>query len=143
MRSVSYAITANGAVAGTFPALPLGELSPEVTERALPPVLNGNISLFAHATKISVNIPIGKSQNIQAQSGQKCGAFHIIRHPLRLIMLGAIYFDNQLCRGAVKVHNEFADDSLFVNFYRIFAEKKIPELTFVGCHFPAKPSGIF
>ena len=43
-------------------------------------------------------------------------------------MLGAIYFNNQLCRSTVKVHNEFADNSLFVNFYRIFAEKKIPKL---------------
>ena len=43
-------------------------------------------------------------------------------------MLGAFYFNNQLCRSTVKVHNEFADNSLFVNFYRIFAEKKIPEL---------------
>ena len=52
-------------------------------------------------------------------------------------MLGAIYFNNQLCRSTVKVHNEFADDSLFINLHRIFAEKKIPELSFVGCHLPA------
>ena len=50
-------------------ALPLGELSPKVTERAFLPVLNGKINLFAHTAKISVNIPVGKSQNIQAQSG--------------------------------------------------------------------------
>ena len=50
-------------------ALPLGELSPKVTERAFLPVLNGKINLFTHTTKISVNIPVGKSQNIQAQSG--------------------------------------------------------------------------
>ena len=59
-------------------ALPLGELSPKVTERVLQALLNDNInlfahttkiSLFAHTTKISVNIPVGKSQNIQAQSG--------------------------------------------------------------------------
>ena len=58
-------------------------------------------------------------------------------------MLGAIYFNNQLCRSAVKVHNEFADNSLFVNFYRIFAEKKIPELALMGSHFSAKPPGVF
>ena len=58
-------------------------------------------------------------------------------------MLGAVYFDNQLCARTVKVHNEFADDSLFVNFYRIFAEKKIPELALMGSHFSAKPPGIF
>ena len=50
-------------------ALPLGELSPKVTERALQTLLNGQINLFAHTTKISVNITVGKSQNIQAQSG--------------------------------------------------------------------------
>ena len=42
-------------------ALPLGELSPQVTERALQPVLNGNFNLFAHTTKIPVNIPVGES----------------------------------------------------------------------------------
>ena len=52
-----------------FLALPLGELSPEVTERVLQTLLNGYINLFAHTTKISVNIPVGKLQNIQAQSG--------------------------------------------------------------------------
>ena len=41
-------------------ALPLGELSPQVTERALPPVLNGNFNLFMHTTKIPVNIPVGE-----------------------------------------------------------------------------------
>ena len=58
-------------------------------------------------------------------------------------MLGAIYFNNHLCRSTVKVHNEFADNSLFVNFYRIFAEKKIPELALMGSHFSAKPPGVF
>ena len=57
-------------------------------------------------------------------------------------MLGAIYLDNQLCRSTVKVNNEFADDPLFVNFYRIFAEKKIPEFALMGSHFPAKPPGV-
>ena len=58
-------------------------------------------------------------------------------------MLRTIYFDNQFCRSAVKIHDKSADDPLFVNLYRIFAEKQIPELAFVGCHFPAKPPGIF
>ena len=58
-------------------------------------------------------------------------------------MLEAIYFNNQLCRSTVKVHNEFADDSLFVNLYRIFTQKKIPEFALMGSHFPAKPPGVF
>ena len=39
-------------------ALPLGELSPQVIERALQPVLDGKVNLFAHTTKIPVNIPV-------------------------------------------------------------------------------------
>ena len=42
-------------------ALPLGELSPQVTERVLQPFLYGNVNLLAHTTKIPVNIPVGKS----------------------------------------------------------------------------------
>ena len=124
-------------------ALPLGELSPQVTERALQPVLNDNVNLFTHTTKIPVNVPIGESQDLQTKSHQKLRALRIICHTLRLIMLRTIYFDNQLCRSAVKIHDKSADDSLFVNLYRIFAKKKIPEFAFMGCHFSAKPPGIF
>ena len=49
-------------------ALPLGELSPEVTERTLQPALNGNVNLFAHTTKIPVNVPVGEPQNLQSKS---------------------------------------------------------------------------
>jgi len=124
-------------------ARPLGELSPKVTERVLQPVSNGKVNLFAHFTKMHVDIPIGKSQNLQAQSRQKCGTFCVICHALRLIMLRTVRFDHQFCRSTVKIHDKSADDPLFVNLYRVFAEKKIPELALMGCHFPAKPPGIF
>ena len=39
-------------------ALPLGELSPQVTERALQSFSNDKIDLCAHTTKISVDIPV-------------------------------------------------------------------------------------
>ena len=58
-------------------------------------------------------------------------------------MLRTIYFDNQLCRSAVKIHDKSADDPLFVKLYRVFAKKAIPELTFMGSHFLAKQPGIF
>ena len=47
-------------------------------------------------------------------------------------MLRTIYFDNQLCRSTVKIHDKSANDPLFVNLYRVFAEKKIPELALMG-----------
>ena len=49
-------------------APPLGELSPQVTERALQPFLNGTIDLCAHTMKTAVNIPIGEPQNLQSKS---------------------------------------------------------------------------
>jgi len=58
-------------------------------------------------------------------------------------MLRTIYFDNQLCRSAVKIYDKSANDPLLVNLYRVFAEKKIPDFAFMGSHFPAKPPGIF
>ena len=57
-------------------------------------------------------------------------------------MLGAIHFNDQLCRCAIKIYNKSADDSLLVNFRWVFAEEKIPQLAFMGRHFPAKPPSI-
>ncbi len=104
-------------------ALPLGELSPQVTERGLQLALNCTVNLCAHAAKLSVDFPVGKPQNLQTQSRQKCGTFRIICHTLRLKMLRAIYLYNQLRSSAVKIYNEFSDNPLFVNFYWVFAEK--------------------
>ena len=124
-------------------ALPLGELSPQVTERVLQPLLNDKIDLFTHITEIPVNIPVGESQNLQSKRHQELRTFRIISKPLRFIMLRAIQFNDQSGRSTVKVHDESADNPLFINFYWIFVEKKVPELTLMGCHLPAKPSGIF
>ena len=124
-------------------ALPLVELSPQVTERVLQPFSNDKINLCTHITEIPVYIPVRESQNLQPKGHQELRTFSIISKPLRFVMLRAIQFNDQSGRSAVKVHDESADNPLFVNFYWIFAEKKIPELTFVGCHLPAKPSGIF
>ena len=124
-------------------ALPLGELSPQVTERALQPFLNSKINLCAHTTKIFVNIPVGESQNLQTKSHQELRAFRIISNPLGFIMLRPIQFNDQAGRSTVKVHDEPADDPLFVDFYWVFTQKKIPKLTFLGRHLPAKPPCVF
>ena len=105
-------------------ALPLGELSPQVTERALQPLLNDKIDLFTHITEIPVNILVGESQNLQPKRHQELRTFRIISKPLRFIMLRAIQFNDQSGRSAVKVHDESADNPLLVNLYRIFAQKR-------------------
>ena len=82
-------------------ALPLGELSPQVTERALQPFSNDKIKLCAHTAKILVDIPVGKSQNLQPKRHQKLRTFSIISKPLRFIMLRAIQFNDQSGRSIV------------------------------------------
>ena len=92
-------------VTGCSPsALPLGELSPQVTERALQPLLNDKIDLFTHITEIPVNIPVGESQNLQPKRHQELRTFSIISKPLRFVMLRAIQFNDQSGRSAIKVH---------------------------------------
>ena len=85
-------------------ALPFGELSPQVTERVLQPFSNDNINLFTHITEISVYIPVGESQNLQPKRHQELRTFSIISKPLRFVMLRAIQFNYQSGRSAVKVH---------------------------------------
>ena len=124
-------------------ALPLGELSPQVTERVLPPFLNHKINLCTHITEIPVYIPVGESQNLQPKRHQELRTFSIISKPLWFIMLRSIQLNDQSGRSTVKIYDESADDPLFVDLYWIFAQKKVPELPFVGCHLPAKPPGVF
>ena len=61
-----YSLMPTYYVKGCSPlALPLGELSPQVTERALQPFSNNKINLCTHITEIPVYIPVGESQNLQ------------------------------------------------------------------------------
>ena len=83
------------------------------------------------------------ADNNQPTRHQELRTFRIISKPPRFIMLRAIQFNDQSGRSTVKVHDESADNPLFINFYWIFAEKKVPELTLMGCHLPAKSPGIF
>ena len=85
-------------------ALPLGELSPQVTERVLQPFSNDKINLCTHITEIPVYIPVGESQNLQPKRHQELRTFSIISKPLRFVMLRAIQFNDKSGRSAVKVH---------------------------------------
>ena len=122
-------------------ALPLGELSPQVTERVLQPFSNDKINLCTHITEIPVDIPVGESQNLQPKRHQELRTFSIISKPLRFVMLRAIQFNDQSGRSAVKVHYGSADHSLFVHLCWISAEKKIPELALVGRHLSCEAVG--
>ena len=85
-------------------ALPLGELSPQVTERVLQPFSNDKINLCTHITEIPVYIPVGESQNLQPKRHQELRTFSIISKPLRFVMLRAIQFNDKSGRRAIKVH---------------------------------------
>ena len=109
-------------------ALPLGELSPQVTERGLQSFLNDTINLCAHTAKISVNSPVGETQNLQTKSRQELRTFRIISEPLGFIMLRPIQFNDQSGRSTVKVHDESADNPLFVNFTGYLRRKRYQSL---------------
>ena len=100
-----YSLMPTYYVKGCSPlALPLGELSPQVTERVLQPFSNDNINLCTHITEIPVYIPVGESQNLQPKRHQELRTFSIISKPLRFVMLRAIQFNDQSGRSAIKVH---------------------------------------
>ena len=100
-----YSLMPTYYVKGCSPlALPLGELSPQVTERVLQPFSNDKINLCTHITEIPVYIPVGESQNLQPKRHQELRTFSIISKPLRLVMLRAIQFNDKSGRSAIKVH---------------------------------------
>ena len=100
-----YSLMTTYYVKGCSPlALPLGELSPQVTERVLQPFSNDKINLCTHITEIPVYIPVGESQNLQPKRHQELRTFRIISKPLRFIMLRAIQFNDKSGRSAVTVH---------------------------------------
>ena len=100
-----YSLMPTYYVKGCSPlALPLGELSPQVTERVLQPFSNDKINLCTHITEIPVYIPVGESQNLQPKRHQELRTFSIISKPLRFVMLRAIQFNDKSGRSAVKVH---------------------------------------
>ncbi len=50
----------------------------------------------------------------------------------------SIHFDHQMCRCTVKIHNKRFDDPLFIDFYRIILQKRIPKLSFLRGHFSSQ-----
>ena len=74
---------------------------------------------------------------------KKHSVHRILGHPLKLITLRTIHINDQSGNCAVKIHDKSANNSLLVNFHRIFAEKKIPEFVSVWCHLSSKPPRIF
>ena len=123
-------------------ALPLGELSPQVTERALQPFSNDMINLCTYTMKIPVDIPVGESKNLQTKSRQKLRTLSIISQPLGFIMLRSIQFNDQSGGSAVKVHNESTDNPLFVNFLLDICGEKDTRAYVHGVSSPCEAAGI-
>ncbi len=109
-------------------ALPLGELSPQVTERDPAAFFRMIRSICVHTPRKSLSISRLENRRISTKRHQELRTFRIISKPLRFIMLRAIQFNDQSGRSTVKVHDESADNPLFVNFYWIFAEKRYQSL---------------
>ena len=70
------------------------------------------IYVFANAVKVLTYLIIWYSYDRQAISSQKARSISIFHHSIRLKMLGAIQFDDQLCLGAVKINDISSQDFL-------------------------------
>ena len=87
--------------------------------RALYPPVN----ILTDPIKPNIDICIRVAHNLQSQCIQIFCSFLIIFSPLAFVVLRAIQLYDKFCAGTVKVHNIRANNSLFVNFHRIFTQK--------------------
>ena len=75
-------------------ALPLGELSPKVTERVLQAFLNGDINLCAHAAKIHMFFPLSRLRRQLSQ--RESQAPRVMHYTERCIEVRPCYLFDKL-----------------------------------------------
>ena len=74
-----------------------------------------------------VRIVICKTENQQPILFKNSTSLCIVSPALLGIVLGAVQLDHKPCLCTVKVNNKGFNDPLLVDFYRIIAQKHIPE----------------
>ena len=99
------------------------------------------VDIFAHTTKIIIYFTVRDSQNGNAICTQIRCSFLVGYYLLCTIMLRAIQFYCKLRLRTIKIHNVFAKRFLPEKFYRICAQKIIPQMSLFLGHFFAQFSG--
>ncbi len=82
--------------------------------------------LCADGIKMVVHVVVCKTENQQSILFKNCTSFGVISLALLGIMLGTVQFDHKPCLRTIKIHDKGFNDPLFVDLYRIIAQKYIP-----------------
>ena len=97
-------------------------------------LLNKMIDMFTNTSEITVDLRIRYSHYCQSVVLKKSSSFLIMLFTIVCVMPGTIKLYNELCLGAIKIHNVFSHNSLTHKPYRIFSQKVIPKMLFFFCH---------
>ena len=89
--------------------------------------MNGIVYLCTDGIKMVVHIVICKTENQQSILFKNRTSFCIVSLALLGIVLGTVQLDHKPCLRTVKVNDKGFNDSLFIDLYRIIAQKYIPE----------------
>jgi len=93
---------------------------------AIQPCLNLEIYVFADPSEILVDICIGKPQNHHTELLQIIRTRLIRLLILRLVVLGAIQLDHELCPRTIEIHYKSPKHCLSAKFYRMIPQIIVP-----------------
>ena len=93
---------------------------------------------FADGFKLEIDLVVGETKDFQTIPGKNAAACLVVLKSLFRAMLMPVQFDDQLRTGTVKICDKRFNNALLVDLYRIAAQKLIPELFFLRCHFTAQ-----
>ena len=94
--------------------------------------------LFANTTIVPHNIVVCEAEDKKVISREKLGTNAVKFCAGRLIMLRTVQFDYELCFCAIKIRDILSENLLPSESRRVVAEKIIPQMTLLRCHFPAQ-----
>ena len=92
--------------------------------------------------KMGVHIVIAEAKHLKTEAVKISGSRLIPGLLLRLIMLGAIDFNDELVPGSVKIDDIIAELLLPAELGGAGTEVVVPEMALLGRHFPAQLAGI-
>ena len=91
------------------------------------------MDLHTDGIKMIVHIIVCKTENQQPILFKNRTSLCIVSLALLGIVLGTVQFDHKPCLCTVKVNDKGFNDPLFVDFYRIIAQKHIPKSVLLWC----------
>jgi len=102
---------------------------------SLPSCGNQSVDFGAHSVKFSINLMIGKANNLYIKLIHDFRAFLIISKAFGREVLAAIQLDNELGRSAIEIGDKPGNHTLAVDFHRVMTKEIVPQMSFMARHF--------